>query len=108
MTTLPVVLYTRSTSCTNLFDVVAIVQSYLVGNEMQYYIAELCTTLTSEHAAHLLKLIAVNFFAEFAENGSIYDYIFKEHKQPPPSQILLWATQVAEGMVVAIKFTSSL
>jgi len=38
------------------------------------------------------------FFAEFAENGSVFDYIFKECKQPSPSQILLWATQVAEGI----------
>ena len=40
-------------------------------------------------------------FTEFAENGSVFDYIFKECKQPSPSQILLWATQVAEGIAVA-------
>ena len=39
-------------------------------------------------------------FTEFAENGSVFDYIFKECKQPSPSQILLWATQVAEGTVM--------
>jgi len=38
---------------------------------------------------------------EFAENGSIYDYIFKQHKQPHPPQIILWATQIAEGTVMA-------
>ena len=42
--------------------------------------------------------MACIYFTEFAENGSIYDYIHKEHKKPPLSQILLWATQVAEGM----------
>ena len=42
--------------------------------------------------------MACMYFTEFAENGSIYDYIHKEHKKPPLSQILLWAVQVAEGM----------
>ena len=41
-------------------------------------------------------------FTEFADNGSIYDYIHKEHKQPPLSQGLLWAVQVAEGMLKTI------
>ena len=44
------------------------------------------------------------YFTEFAENGSIYDYIHKDHKKPPLSQILLWAVQVAEGIVfMAVK-----
>ena len=42
--------------------------------------------------------MACVYFTEFAENGSIYDYIHKEHKKPPLSQMILWAVQVAEGM----------
>ena len=42
--------------------------------------------------------MACMYFTEFAENGSIYNYIHKEHKKPPLSQILLWAVQVAEGV----------
>ena len=42
--------------------------------------------------------MACMYFTEFAENGSTYDYIHKEHKKPPLSQMLLWAIQVAEGM----------
>jgi len=38
---------------------------------------------------------------EFAENGSIYDYIFKQHKQPHLPQVKVWATQIAEGTVMA-------
>jgi len=48
-------------------------------------------------------MACIIFFTEFAENGSIYDYIYKDHKRPPMSQILLWATQVAEGMFVEVK-----
>jgi len=36
---------------------------------------------------------------ELAENGSIHDYIYEKCKQPPLSQMLLWAAQVAEGMI---------
>ena len=39
------------------------------------------------------------FFTEFAESGSVYDYVHKEQKQPPLSQMLLWAAQVAEGIM---------
>ena len=46
-------------------------------------------------------LIAMTFLTEFAENGSIHDYLHRDHKQPPLSQILLWSTQVAEGIVMA-------
>ena len=42
-------------------------------------------------------MACIIFLTEFAEFGSIYDYIHKEHKQPPLSQMLLWAAQVAEG-----------
>ena len=42
--------------------------------------------------------MACMYFTEFAEKGSIYDYIHQEHKKPPLSQMLLWAVQVAEGM----------
>jgi len=34
---------------------------------------------------------------ELAENGSIHDYIYEKCKQPPLSQMVLWAAQVAEG-----------
>jgi len=46
-------------------------------------------------------LTAMTFLTEFAENGSIHDYLHRDHKQPPLSQILLWSTQVAEGIVMA-------
>jgi len=36
---------------------------------------------------------------ELAENGSIHDYIYEKCKQPPLSQMVLWAAQVAEGMI---------
>ena len=42
--------------------------------------------------------MACMYFTEFAEKGSIYDYIHQEHKKPPLSQMILWAVQVAEGM----------
>jgi len=48
-------------------------------------------------------MACIIFFTEFAENGSIYDYIHKDHKQPPMSQIILWATQVAKGMFMEVK-----
>jgi len=34
---------------------------------------------------------------EFAENGSIYDYIHVQRKHPPMEQRLLWLKQMAEG-----------
>ena len=40
---------------------------------------------------------------ELAENGSIHDYIYEKCKQPPLSQMLLWAAQVAEGTVTAVE-----
>ena len=46
-------------------------------------------------------LTAMTFLTEFAENGSIHDYLHRDHKQPPLSQTLLWSTQVAEGIVMA-------
>jgi len=39
----------------------------------------------------------LNFFTEYAENGSIYDYIHKKHEQPSQRQNLQWAKEVAEG-----------
>ena len=51
----------------------------------------------------LTAMACIIFYTEYAENGSIYDYIYKNHKQPPLSQILLWATQVAEGMFVEVR-----
>ena len=44
-------------------------------------------------------MACIIFFTEFAENGSIYDYIHKDHKQPP----IIWATQVAKGMFMEVK-----
>jgi len=48
------------------------------------------------------------FFIEFAENGSIYDYIHEQHKQPSLSQIILWSTQVAEGILLRVAGQSKL
>jgi len=42
-------------------------------------------------------MACIIFLTEFAEFGSIYDYIHKEQQQPPLSQMLLWAAQVAES-----------
>ena len=39
-------------------------------------------------------------FPEFAENGSIFDYIHVNHKQSSLAQRLLWLKQVAEGTVM--------
>ena len=39
----------------------------------------------------------MKFLAEFAENGSIYDYIHKEYKRSSLPQRLLWAKEVVEG-----------
>jgi len=41
----------------------------------------------------------LNIFTEFAENGSIFDYIHKKHKQPSLMQSLQWAREVAEGTI---------
>jgi len=46
-----------------------------------------------------ISLLELNFSPEFAENGSIFDYIHVEHKQSSLAQRLLWLKQVAEGMV---------
>ena len=40
---------------------------------------------------------------ELAENGSIHDYIYEKCKQPPLSQMVLWAAQVAEGTDTAVE-----
>jgi len=45
----------------------------------------------------IFTALCLNFLSEFAENGSIYDYIHQEHKQPSLTQRLLWAKEVAEG-----------
>jgi len=45
-------------------------------------------------------LYQFNFLSEYAGNGSIYDYIHVDCKQPPLSQSLVWATQVVEGTVI--------
>ena len=37
------------------------------------------------------------FFLEFAENGSIYDYIHKKHMEPTLKQSVIWAKEVTEG-----------
>ena len=74
-----------------------------------YMVMTLCiiATVRTVYPALLWELTyEIFFFPEFAENGSIYDYIYKEHKKPPLSQILLWATQVAEGMVMAGNYKS--
>ena len=42
------------------------------------------------------------FFPEFAENGSVFDYIHVNHKQSSLAQRLLWLKQMAEGMDVGI------
>ena len=42
------------------------------------------------------------FSSEFAENGSICDYIHRKHQRPTLKQSLLWAMQVAEGIQVLI------
>ena len=47
--------------------------------------------LATIHAINLL------FSSEFAENGSICDYIHQKHQRPTLKQSLLWAMQVAEG-----------
>jgi len=41
-------------------------------------------------------------FPEFAENGSVFDYIHVNHKQSSLAQRLLWLKQMAEGMVLGI------
>ena len=37
---------------------------------------------------------------EFAQNGSIYDYIHQKHSQFSQDQGLLWLKQVAQGNVI--------
>lgn len=41
-------------------------------------------------------------FPEFAENGSVFDYIHANHKQSFLTQRLLWLKQMAEGMDLGI------
>ena len=40
------------------------------------------------------------YFLEFAENGSIYDYLHKKHKEPTLKQNILWAKEVTEGKFI--------
>ena len=51
------------------------------------------------HINSLFHCSKLNFFTEFAENGSIFDYIHKKHKQPSLTQSLQWAKEVAEGTI---------
>lgn len=51
------------------------------------------------HINSLFHYSILNFFTEFAENGSIFDYIHKKHKQPSLTQSLQWAKEVAEGTI---------
>ena len=44
-----------------------------------------------------IHLVYFEFFTEYAENGSIFDYIHKKHKQPSLTQSLQWAKEVAAG-----------
>ena len=45
--------------------------------------------------------------AEFAENGSVYDYIHVEHKDPSLDQRMLWAKEVVEGRRTADTIANS-
>ena len=45
------------------------------------------------------------FWSEFAENGSIFDYLHERHHQPTLKQSLLWGKQVAEGIVCKWKMS---
>ena len=47
-----------------------------------------------------LLYFITNIFLEFAENGSIYDYIHKKHNEPTLKQSVLWAKEVTEGKFV--------
>ena len=40
------------------------------------------------------------FFVEFADNGSIYDYIHKKRNEPTLKQSVLWAKEVTEGKFI--------
>ena len=42
-------------------------------------------------------LVYLELSTEYAENGSILDYIHKKHKQPSLTQSLQWAKEVAAG-----------
>ena len=47
------------------------------------------------------------FHTEFAENGSVYDYIHVEHKDPSLVLRMLWAKEVVEGRRTADKIANS-
>ena len=52
----------------------------------------------ASHTQNIITLIYCIFLlAEFAENGSVYDYIHVQRKHPSMEQRLLWLKQVAEG-----------
>ena len=40
------------------------------------------------------------YFLEFAENGSMYDYLHKKHKEPTLKQSILWAKEVTDGKFI--------
>ena len=44
-----------------------------------------------------IHLLYFEIFTEYAENGSIFDYIHKKHKQPSLTQSLQWAKEVVAG-----------
>ena len=49
-----------------------------------------------------LLYFITNIFLEFAENGSIYDYIHKKHNEPTLKQSVLWAKEVTEGKCIIV------
>ena len=54
--------------------------------------------MISVRVSNLPNFPILFYTTEFAENGSIFDYVYKEKKQPSLQQGLDWAEQVAEGM----------
>jgi len=51
----------------------------------------------TQNIVALILFIAFFLLAEFAENGSVYDYIHVQRKNPSMEQRLQWLKQVAEG-----------
>ena len=80
-----------------------IIQFYGLVTEQPIIVGECIITgvFECETCIHIyFTTNVVILFLEFAENGSIYDYIHKEHKEPTLEQSVLWAKEVTEGKFI--------
>ena len=84
-----------------------VIQFYGVVTEQPIIMGECIVTgvfdcVTRMHIQLLDNQFLNIIFLEFAENGSIYDYLHKKHKEPTLKQSVLWAKEVTEGKFIML------